>query len=183
MKPGLGATTLLALTLSLASGCGGGATDAEAPATNLAADGTAAIADKAAADQDAAEAAAKAAAVQQAAADKAAADKLAADKAAADKLAADKAAADKAAAQKAAEAAAAQNAAAAPVAAGAREYANCPELNADYPQGVGRPGAKDTTSTGDPVTDPVTEFTVNQAVYDANTKSDRDDDGIACEKR
>ncbi|MCW2613868.1 MAG: Excalibur calcium-binding domain protein [Frankiales bacterium] len=60
----------------------------------------------------------------------------------------------------------------------AQEYANCTELNADYPHGVGRPGAKDKTSTGNPVTD----FRVDQALYDANTKSDRDDDGIACEK-
>jgi hypothetical protein len=130
-----------------------------------------AAADKAAADK----AAAQQAAADKAAADKAAAQQAAADKAAADKAAAQQAAADKAAAQKAAETAAAQNAA--PVAAGATEYTNCTDLRVDYPHGVGRPGATDTT-TGSPVT----EFTVNRAVYDANTKSDRDDDGIACEK-
>lgn len=166
-----GAAVLLALALGLASGCGGGTTDAAGPAEESGSETTAAAkltADKVAADK---------AAAAKAAADKAAADKAAAT--AAQKAAADKAAADKAAAQKAAETAAAQNAAAAPVAAGAREYANCAELNADYPHGVGRPGAKDKTSTGNPVT----EFTVNQAVYDANTKSDGDDDEIACEKR
>lgn len=66
--------------------------------------------------------------------------------------------------------------AAAPASA-ATTYANCSLLRADHPHGVGEPGAVDSTS-GTPVTD----FTVDQDLYDANTKSDRDKDGIACEK-
>lgn len=64
----------------------------------------------------------------------------------------------------------------APLAA-AKTYPNCDALHVDYPHGVGRPGATDHTSGK-----PVTTFTVNQAVYDANTARDRDKDGIACEK-
>ncbi|MBD0861966.1 excalibur calcium-binding domain-containing protein [Gordonia sp. zg691] len=63
-------------------------------------------------------------------------------------------------------------------AAAATDYANCSALNADYPHGVGEPGAVDSTSGT-----PVTGFTVDQALYDANDESDRDGDGIACEKR
>jgi hypothetical protein len=58
-----------------------------------------------------------------------------------------------------------------------RVFANCKQLNAVYPHGVGLPAAVDHT-TGKPVTD----FTVNSSVYDANTARDRDGDGIACEK-
>jgi Excalibur calcium-binding domain len=58
-------------------------------------------------------------------------------------------------------------------------YANCAELNQDYPHGVGRPGAHDHTSSGSPVT----SFTINAAVYDANTGRDGDHDGVACEQR
>lgn len=65
----------------------------------------------------------------------------------------------------------------APAAAG-RDYPNCKALNADYPHGVGKPGAVDSTSKK-----PVTTFTVNAAVYNANSGLDRDGDGIACEKR
>ena len=71
--------------------------------------------------------------------------------------------------------AAAPPSAAAP--AGAETYQNCTAMHADYPHGVGEPGAVDHTS-GKPVTD----FYVSQALYDANTKSDADHDGIACEK-
>jgi hypothetical protein len=56
-------------------------------------------------------------------------------------------------------------------------FANCKQLNAVYPHGVGRAGAVDHT-TGKPVTD----FTVNSSVYNANTARDGDGDGIACEK-
>lgn len=60
----------------------------------------------------------------------------------------------------------------------AKDYANCTALNADYPHGVGRSGAVDQTSGT-----PVTTFTRNNALYEANAGSDRDKDGIACEKR
>lgn len=43
---------------------------------------------------------------------------------------------------------------------------------------MGKKGAHDQT-TGTPVT----TFTVNSKLYAANAKSDRDKDGIACEKR
>jgi hypothetical protein len=62
--------------------------------------------------------------------------------------------------------------------AAAKTYKNCTELQKVYKHGVGKKGAKDKTSGK-----PVTTFTVNTAVYKANTKSDRDKDGIACEKR
>ena len=58
----------------------------------------------------------------------------------------------------------------------AKSYANCTALRQDYPHGVGRPGARDHTSGR-----PDTRFFVSAALYDANTKSDRDKDGIACE--
>jgi hypothetical protein len=61
---------------------------------------------------------------------------------------------------------------------GAQAFANCTELRTQYPHGVGRPGAVDHTSGT-----PVTTFYVSQALYDANSGSDADGDGIACEKR
>lgn len=62
-------------------------------------------------------------------------------------------------------------------AAGAREFANCTALNRVYPHGVGKPGARDQTSGT-----PVTNFKRSLPLYNANKKSDRDKDGIACEK-
>ena len=59
-----------------------------------------------------------------------------------------------------------------------RRYANCRALNADYPHGVGRPGARDRTSGT-----PVTNFRRSRSLYNANRARDRDRDGIACEKR
>jgi hypothetical protein len=64
--------------------------------------------------------------------------------------------------------------------AAARTFANCTALNKTYKHGVGRKGAKDRVSGA---SRPVTSFAVNTAVYNANKKSDRDKDGIACEKR
>lgn len=60
----------------------------------------------------------------------------------------------------------------------ARTFANCTDMNRVYPHGVGRPGARDRTSGI-----PVRNFKRSKALYKANTKSDRDKDGIACEKR
>jgi hypothetical protein len=75
-----------------------------------------------------------------------------------------------------------------PADAAAKHYKNCTALNKDYPHGVGRTGAKDKT-TGKKVTN----FKVSTAVYNANNGPrnaktgeydlDRDNDGIACEKR
>ncbi|WP_295697848.1 excalibur calcium-binding domain-containing protein [Lapillicoccus sp.] len=173
------------LAILVLGGCGAGALSAAGPvaqttaisstrATPSAADeaaADAAVAAKAAADKAAADAVAKAAA------DKAAADKAAADKAASDKAASDKAASDKVAADKAA--AAPVPLAAEPPPPAAQDFANCTELNAVYPHGVGMPGAVDHVSGGKPG---VTNFAVNSAVYQTNSGSDRDGDGIACEK-
>ena len=63
-------------------------------------------------------------------------------------------------------------------AAKARAFKNCTELNKVYPHGVGLPNAKDKTSGT-----PVTNFKRSKPLYLANTKSDRDKDGIACEKK
>lgn len=62
--------------------------------------------------------------------------------------------------------------------ASAQTYSNCKALNADYPHGVGKPGAVDSTSGR-----PVTTFTVDANLYAQNEGRDRDGDGIACEKR
>jgi hypothetical protein len=62
----------------------------------------------------------------------------------------------------------------------ATSYRNCTALNQVYPHGVGRSGAHDKVRGS---TTPVSNFTRNTAVYNANTKSDRDKDGVACEQR
>ncbi len=156
------------------------ATADQAAAAKAAADQAAAA--KAAADQ-AAGATAKATA-DQAAAAKAAADQAAAAKATADQAAAAKATADQAAAAKAtADQAAAAKAVApapAPAAPAAQVFANCTDLHVVYPHGVGRPGAVDHVGGS---TRPVTTFFVSEELYNANSFSDRDGDGIACEKR
>lgn len=59
-----------------------------------------------------------------------------------------------------------------------RTFKNCTQLNKQFPHGVGLPGARDKTSGKK-----VTTFKRNKALYQANKKSDRDRDGIACEKR
>ena len=64
--------------------------------------------------------------------------------------------------------------------ASARTFANCTQLNKTYPHGVGKKGARDKVSGS---TKPVTNFKVDNALYAANKKSDRDGDGVACEKR
>lgn len=59
----------------------------------------------------------------------------------------------------------------------AKAYRNCAQLNRVYKHGVGKPHARDHTSTR-----AVTNFRHSQKLYNANTKLDRDKDGIACEK-
>ena len=73
-----------------------------------------------------------------------------------------------------------QAALAAPVTTSAKTYANCDALHKKYPHGVGKKGAKDKVSGS---AKPVKNFTVSTAAYNANKKSDRDKDGVACEKR
>jgi hypothetical protein len=57
-------------------------------------------------------------------------------------------------------------------------FRNCTALNKVYPHGVGRVGARDKTSGT-----PVTNFKRSNKLYRENKKSDRDGDGIACEKK
>ena len=60
--------------------------------------------------------------------------------------------------------------------AAAKVFKNCTELNKVYPGGVAMPGA--VNSGGITKKEPK----YNEALYNANKKSDRDKDGIACEK-
>lgn len=60
--------------------------------------------------------------------------------------------------------------------AAAKKFKNCTELNKIYPGGVALPGA--VNAGGVTKKDPK----YDKALYTANKKSDRDGDGIACEK-
>jgi hypothetical protein len=60
--------------------------------------------------------------------------------------------------------------------AAAKKFNNCTELNKVYPGGVAKPGA--VNKGGATKKEP----TIDAALYKANKKSDRDGDGIACEK-
>jgi hypothetical protein len=55
-------------------------------------------------------------------------------------------------------------------------FKNCTELNKVYPGGVALPGAVNSGGTTKK------EPKYNKSLYMANMKSDRDKDGIACEK-
>jgi hypothetical protein len=70
-----------------------------------------------------------------------------------------------------------------------KSYENCTVLNGIYPHGAGRADAQDKTASGRPVT----TFKVSNTIYAYNDGKaprhpgerdlDRDNDGIACEKR
>ena len=60
--------------------------------------------------------------------------------------------------------------------AAAKKFKNCTELNKVYPGGVALPGA--VNAGGATKKEPK----YDKALYTANKKSDRDGDGIACEK-
>lgn len=60
--------------------------------------------------------------------------------------------------------------------AAAKVFKNCTELNKLYPGGVALPGA--VNAGGETKKEPM----YDKALYNANKKSDRDKDGIACEK-
>ena len=60
--------------------------------------------------------------------------------------------------------------------AAAKKFKNCTELNKVYPGGVALPGA--VNSGGATKKEPK----YDKALYTANKSSDRDKDGIACEK-
>jgi hypothetical protein len=55
-------------------------------------------------------------------------------------------------------------------------FKNCTELNKVYPGGVALPGAVNSGGTTKK------EPKYDKSLYNANKKSDRDKDGIACEK-
>ena len=57
-----------------------------------------------------------------------------------------------------------------------RVFKNCSELNKVYPGGVALPGAVNSGGTSKK------EPKYNKSLYIANKKSDRDKDGIACER-
>ena len=63
-----------------------------------------------------------------------------------------------------------------PANAAAKVFKNCSELNKLYPGGVALPGA--VNAGGATKKEPM----YDKALYLANKKSDRDKDGIACEK-
>ena len=63
-----------------------------------------------------------------------------------------------------------------PANAAAKKFKNCAELNKVYPGGVALPGAVNAGG----VTKKEPKY--DKALYIANKKSDRDGDGIACEK-
>ena len=60
--------------------------------------------------------------------------------------------------------------------AAAKVFKNCTELNKVYPGGVALPGAVNLGG----ITKKEPKY--DKALYNANKKSDRDKDGIACEK-
>jgi hypothetical protein len=60
--------------------------------------------------------------------------------------------------------------------AAAKKFKNCTELNKIYPGGIALPGA--VNAGGATKKEPK----YDKALYTANKKSDRDGDGIACEK-
>ncbi|RIV41282.1 excalibur calcium-binding domain-containing protein [Micromonospora radicis] len=67
-----------------------------------------------------------------------------------------------------------------PAQAAAPKFKNCAAMHKKYKHGVGKKGARDKVRGK---TKPVTNFKVSTAIYNANTKLDRDKDGVACEKR
>jgi hypothetical protein len=60
--------------------------------------------------------------------------------------------------------------------AAAKKFKNCTELNKVYPGGVAKPGA---VNKGGAIK---REPFIDAALYKTNIKSDRDKDGIACER-
>ena len=61
-------------------------------------------------------------------------------------------------------------------------YKNCTALNAKYPHGLGKAGARDKTS-GKPVTTFKRGTALSNTAMSHNKRLDGDKDGIACEKR
>jgi hypothetical protein len=70
--------------------------------------------------------------------------------------------------------------AAAAQAAPVKEFKNCTQVHKYYPHGVGKTHAKDKVRGS---TAPVRNFKKSTKLYKLNMKSDRDNDGVACESR
>jgi hypothetical protein len=64
-----------------------------------------------------------------------------------------------------------------------RLYNNCTNFNKRYPHSVGRRLARDKTKSGDPVTNFRRSTTLYRTAMRYNDDLDRDNDGIACEKK
>jgi excalibur calcium-binding domain-containing protein len=62
-------------------------------------------------------------------------------------------------------------------------YSNCKALNARYPHGVGKVGARDITKSGDPVTNFKRSSVLYRLATSHNKRLDADHDGVACEKK
>jgi len=60
-----------------------------------------------------------------------------------------------------------------------RTYSNCTQMHQDYKGGVARSGAQDRRANGGHAR--YAPY-VNTGLYNANAKSDRDKDGVACEQ-
>jgi hypothetical protein len=63
-----------------------------------------------------------------------------------------------------------------------RLWSSCKHVNARYPHGVGKVGAHDRTTSGDPVTNFKRSTRLYRIAMSYNGGLDRDKDGIACEK-
>ena len=61
-------------------------------------------------------------------------------------------------------------------------YKDCSHLNAKHPHGVGRTGAHDHVTSGDPVTNFLHSTRIYNLAMHYNRGLDRDHDGVACEK-
>jgi len=60
-------------------------------------------------------------------------------------------------------------------------YSSCAHLNARYPHGVGKVGARDHSSSGQPVANFKRSNTIFAAAMSFNRGLDRDHDNVACE--
>ena len=69
-------------------------------------------------------------------------------------------------------------------AADTKKFKNCSALNKEYPGGISRSGAIDMTKKKGKVVpaSPKKSPVVDDAIYEANRKLDKDKDGVACEK-
>jgi hypothetical protein len=62
-------------------------------------------------------------------------------------------------------------------------YDNCTALHKKYAHGLGKVGARDKTKSGNPVTTFKRSNTLYKTAMRINSDLDRDNDGVACEKK